>query len=112
MRIFCSWQILVLPNLRRVGVFQISAMANLEIRFQAPLTRTGIKLDKITMGCVCVWGGRGEIKKITPGLKVRFENALSNGRTFDCTTNDEKQKALMVEGMKLVIWNHQELKSN
>ena len=47
MRIFCSWQILVLPNLRRVGVFQISAMANLEIRFQAPLTRPGIKLDKI-----------------------------------------------------------------
>ena len=26
--------------------------------------------------------------------------------------HDEKQKALMVEGMKLVIWNHQELKSN
>ena len=69
-------------------------MANLEIRFQAPLTRPGIKLDKITRG-----GGRvggGEIKKITPGLKVRFEDALSNN--FWLYNNDEKQKALMVEG--------------
>ena len=33
-------------------------MANLEIRFQAPLTRPGIKLDKITRG-----GGGGGDKK-------------------------------------------------
>ena len=57
-RIFCSWQILVLPNLRRVGFFQISTMANLEIRFQAPLTRPGIKLDKIKRK-----GGGGRDKK-------------------------------------------------
>ena len=96
---------MVLPNLRRVGVFQISAMANLEIRFQAPLTRPGIKLDKIKRKR----GGGEETKKITPGLKVRFEDALS--KNFWLYNNDEKQKALMVEGMKLVIWNHQELKS-
>ena len=64
-------------------------MANLEIRFQAPLTRPGIKLEKITRG---VGVGGGEIKKITPGLKVRFEDALSNGRTFDCTTMTKNKK--------------------
>ena len=36
-------------------MFQISAMANLEIKFQAPLTRPGIKLEKITR----VVGGSG-----------------------------------------------------
>ena len=77
-------------------------MANLEIRFQAPLTRLGIKLEKIK-------DKKRDKKKITPGLKVRFEDALSNN--FWLYNNDEKQKALMVEGMKLVIWNHQELKS-
>ena len=50
-------------------------MANLEIRFQAPLTRPGIKLDKIARRG---GGGWGLTKKITPGLKVRFEDALSN----------------------------------
>ena len=81
-------------------------MANLEIRFQAPLTRPGIKLDKIKRR----GGGGEETKKNTPALKVRFEDTLSNN--FWPYNNDEKQKALMVEGMKLVIWNHQELKSN
>ena len=81
---------MVLPNLRRVGVFQISAMANLEIRFQAPLTRRGIKLEKITRGVG--GGGAVEIKKITPGLKVLFEDALSNERTFDCTTMTKNKK--------------------
>ena len=86
-------------------------MANLEIRFQAPLTRPGIKLDKIKRKRGGGGGGGGgeETKKITPGLKVRFEDALS--KNFWLYNNDEKQKALMVEGMKLVIWNHQELKS-
>ena len=36
----------VLPNSRRAGIFQISAMGNLEKGFQAPLTRPGIKLDE------------------------------------------------------------------
>ena len=89
---------MVLPNLRRLGVFQIRAMANLEIRFQAPLTRPGIKLEKITSGVGGGGGGGGgggrgrNKKKITPGLKVRFEDALSNGRTFDCTTMTKNKK--------------------
>ena len=36
----------VLPNSRRAGIFHISAMVNLEIGFQAPLTRPGIELDE------------------------------------------------------------------
>ena len=36
----------VLPNLRHVGVFQISTMVNLGIGFQEPLTRPGVKLDE------------------------------------------------------------------
>ena len=39
-------------------MFQISAMANLEIKFQAPLTRPDIKLEKITR-VVGGGGGRG-----------------------------------------------------
>ena len=72
-------------------MFQISAMANLEIKFQAPLTRPGIKLEKITR-VVGGSGGGGERKKITPGLKVGFEDALSNGRTFECTTMTKNKK--------------------
>ena len=42
------------------------------------------------------WGG-GEVggrdkKKITPSLKVRFEDALSNGRTFDCNLESPRTK--------------------
>ena len=59
-------------------------MANFEIRFQARLTRPGIELDKSTRGPGA--GGKRDKKKITPGMKVRFEDALSNRRTFDCTT--------------------------
>ena len=40
-------------------MFQISAMANLEIKFQAPLTRPGIKLEKITRVVGGSGGGRG-----------------------------------------------------
>ena len=36
----------VLPNLRQVGVFQMSTMVNLGIGFQEPLTRSGVKLDE------------------------------------------------------------------
>ena len=36
----------VLPNLRHVGVFQMSTMVNLGIGFQEPLTRPGVKLDE------------------------------------------------------------------
>ena len=60
-------------------------MANLEIRFQAPLTRLGIKLEKIK-------DKKRDKKKITPGLKVRFEDALSNGRTFDCNLESPRTK--------------------
>ena len=73
-------------------MFQISAMANLEIKFQAPLTRPGIKLEKITRVVGGSGGGGWERKKITPGLKVGFEDALSNGRTFDCTTMTKNKK--------------------
>ena len=45
-------------------MFQISAMANLEIKFQAPLTRPGIKLEKITR-VVGGSGGGGEKKNHT-----------------------------------------------
>ena len=68
-------------------------MANLEIRFQAPLTRPGIKLEKMTWGVGGKGGGGGEIKKkITPGLKVRFEDVLSNGKTFDCNLESPRTK--------------------
>ena len=73
-------------------MFQISAMANLEIKFQAPLTRPGIKLEKITRVVGGSGGGGGGRKKITPGLKGGFEDALSNGRTFDCTTMTKNKK--------------------
>ena len=73
-------------------------MANLEIRFQAPLTRPGIKLEKITRG--------------VGGAESRLWRRLIERQNFWLYNNDEKQKALMVKGMKLVIWNHQELKSN
>ena len=85
-------------------------MANLEIRFQAPLTRPGIKLEKITSG---VGGGEGKkLKKNHTWPESTLWRCLIERKNFWLHNNDEKQKALMVEGMKLVIWNHQELKSN
>ena len=35
-----------LPNLRHVGVFQMSTMGNLGIGFQEPLAHPGVKLDE------------------------------------------------------------------
>ena len=52
-------------------MFQISAMANLEIKFQAPLTRPGIKLEKITRVVGGSGGGGGEKKNHT-GPESRF----------------------------------------
>ena len=39
---FSTARLEVLPNLRHVGVFQMSTMVNLEIGFQEPLTRPGV----------------------------------------------------------------------
>ena len=43
---FSTARLEVLPNLRHVGVFQMSTMVNLGIGFQEPLTRPGVKLDE------------------------------------------------------------------
>ena len=44
---FSTARLEVLPNLRRVGVFQMSTMVNLGIGFQEPLTHgPGVKLDE------------------------------------------------------------------
>ena len=43
---FSTARLKVLPNLRHVGVFQMSTMVNLGIGFQEPLTRPGVRLDE------------------------------------------------------------------
>ena len=53
-------------------MFQISAMANLEIKFQAPLTRPGIKLEKITRVVGGSGGGGGGEKKNHTWPESRF----------------------------------------
>ena len=45
-RKFSTARLEILPNLRQVGVFQMSTMVNLGIGFQEPLTRPGVKLDE------------------------------------------------------------------
>ena len=43
---FSTARLEVLPNLRHVGVFQMSTMVNLGIGFQESLIRLGVKLDE------------------------------------------------------------------
>ena len=50
---FSTARLEVLPNLRHVGVFQMSTMVNLGIGFQEPLTHPGVKLDDKMS--ICSW---------------------------------------------------------
>ena len=58
-------------------MFQISAMANLEITIQAPLTRPGIKLEKITR--VVGGGGEGGEKKKPSPVSDHFNLSCTKG---------------------------------
>ena len=72
----------VLPNLRHVGVFQMSTMVNLGIEFQEPLTRPGVKLDEKMSNYSSDFGrSRGIYKLQRADLKVRKCHAMLFLRT-------------------------------
>ena len=79
---FSTARLEVLPNLRHVGVFQMSTMVNLGIGFQEPLTRPGVKLDEKMSNYSSDYGrSRGIYKFQRADLKVRKCHAMLFLRT-------------------------------